>query len=46
MPKTGKMFADKIVLPGYRLPEEYRWVSVYVALTLAFLYEAVKGQLN
>ncbi|CAO2821880.1 signal peptidase complex subunit 3B-like [Amaranthus tricolor] len=24
MPKTGKMFADKIVLPGYRLPEEYR----------------------
>lgn len=24
MPKTGKMFADKIVMPGYRLPEEYR----------------------
>ncbi|XP_062178307.1 signal peptidase complex subunit 3B [Alnus glutinosa] len=24
MPKTGKMFADQIVLPGYRLPEEYR----------------------
>ncbi|CAL5201767.1 unnamed protein product [Lathyrus oleraceus] len=24
MPKTGKMFANKIVLPGYRLPEEYR----------------------
>jgi signal peptidase complex subunit 3 len=24
MPKTGKMFADKIVIPGYRLPEEYR----------------------
>ncbi|MFS8034733.1 putative signal peptidase complex subunit 3 [Helianthus anomalus] len=24
MPKTGKMFADKLVLPGYRLPESYR----------------------
>ncbi|KAK7258837.1 hypothetical protein RIF29_24425 [Crotalaria pallida] len=24
MPKTGKMSADKIVMPGYRLPEEYR----------------------
>ncbi|XP_044469684.1 signal peptidase complex subunit 3B-like [Mangifera indica] len=24
MPKTGKMFADKIVMSGYRLPEEYR----------------------
>ncbi|TKY52200.1 Signal peptidase complex subunit 3B [Spatholobus suberectus] len=24
MPKTGKMFADKIVMPGYRLTEEYR----------------------
>ncbi|KAF3962466.1 hypothetical protein CMV_013017 [Castanea mollissima] len=24
MPKTGKMFADKIVMTGYRLPEEYR----------------------
>ncbi|KNA19080.1 hypothetical protein SOVF_064230 [Spinacia oleracea] len=24
MPKTGKMFADKIVLSGYRLPEQYR----------------------
>ncbi|KAG5056115.1 hypothetical protein JHK85_008625 [Glycine max] len=24
MPKSGKMFADKIVMPGYRLPEEYR----------------------
>ncbi|GAB4843450.1 hypothetical protein Ancab_013412 [Ancistrocladus abbreviatus] len=24
MPKTGKMFADKIVLTGYSLPEEYR----------------------
>ncbi|XP_019438924.1 PREDICTED: signal peptidase complex subunit 3B-like [Lupinus angustifolius] len=24
MPKTGKMLADKIVIPGYRLPEEYR----------------------
>ncbi|XP_020588333.1 signal peptidase complex subunit 3B [Phalaenopsis equestris] len=24
MPKTGKMFADKIVKTGYRLPEEYR----------------------
>ncbi|XP_047164703.1 signal peptidase complex subunit 3A-like [Vigna umbellata] len=24
MPKTGKMFADKIVMPGFRLPEEYR----------------------
>ncbi|XP_027363312.1 signal peptidase complex subunit 3B-like isoform X2 [Abrus precatorius] len=24
MPKTGRMFADKIVMPGYRLPEEYR----------------------
>ncbi|XP_020211505.1 signal peptidase complex subunit 3B [Cajanus cajan] len=24
MPKTGKMLADKIVMPGYRLPEEYR----------------------
>jgi hypothetical protein len=25
MPKTGKMFADKIVLPGYSLPDAYRW---------------------
>ncbi|KAM7280168.1 hypothetical protein ACFE04_007302 [Oxalis oulophora] len=24
MPKTGKMFADKIVMSGYRLPKEYR----------------------
>nr|AFK34044.1 unknown [Medicago truncatula] len=24
MPKTGKMLADKIVMPGYRLPKEYR----------------------
>ncbi|KAK2965981.1 hypothetical protein RJ640_002171 [Escallonia rubra] len=24
MPKTGKMFADKIVMSGYRLPEAYR----------------------
>ncbi|PWA34795.1 Signal peptidase 22kDa subunit [Artemisia annua] len=24
MPKTGKMFADKLVLPGFRLPEFYR----------------------
>ncbi|KMZ67715.1 Signal peptidase complex subunit 3B [Zostera marina] len=24
MPKTGKMFADKIVIPGYRLPNDYR----------------------
>ncbi|KAF7144112.1 hypothetical protein RHSIM_Rhsim05G0143600 [Rhododendron simsii] len=24
MPKTGKMFADKIVMTGFRLPEEYR----------------------
>ncbi|ESW19062.1 hypothetical protein PHAVU_006G093500 [Phaseolus vulgaris] len=24
MPKTGKMSADKIVMPGYRLPVEYR----------------------
>lgn len=24
MPKTGKMFADKIVMTGYRMPEEYR----------------------
>ncbi|XP_039053975.1 signal peptidase complex subunit 3B-like [Hibiscus syriacus] len=24
MPKTGKMFADKIVLTGYSFPEEYR----------------------
>ncbi|CAI9108199.1 OLC1v1007749C1 [Oldenlandia corymbosa var. corymbosa] len=24
MPKVGKMFADKIVMPGYRLPEAYR----------------------
>ncbi|KAG9443569.1 hypothetical protein H6P81_014909 [Aristolochia fimbriata] len=24
MPKTGKMIADKIVMSGYRLPEEYR----------------------
>ncbi|KAK4771590.1 hypothetical protein SAY87_032122 [Trapa incisa] len=24
MPKTGKMFADKIVMSGYRLPQEYR----------------------
>ncbi|KAL1833441.1 hypothetical protein ACET3Z_003092 [Daucus carota] len=24
MPKTGKMFADKIVMTGYRLPEVYR----------------------
>ncbi|PIA24983.1 hypothetical protein AQUCO_13500004v1 [Aquilegia coerulea] len=24
MPKTGKMFADKIVMTGYQLPENYR----------------------
>ncbi|RZC55382.1 hypothetical protein C5167_014238 [Papaver somniferum] len=24
MPKTGKMFEDKIVMTGYRLPQEYR----------------------
>ncbi|XP_019418039.1 PREDICTED: signal peptidase complex subunit 3B-like [Lupinus angustifolius] len=24
MPKTGKMIADKIVIPGYKLPAEYR----------------------
>ncbi|KAF4361794.1 hypothetical protein F8388_018960 [Cannabis sativa] len=24
MPKTGKMFADKIVMSGYRLPAEFR----------------------
>ncbi|KAK4282821.1 hypothetical protein QN277_014150 [Acacia crassicarpa] len=24
MPKTGKMFADKIVIPGYQMPKEYR----------------------
>ncbi|XP_073265193.1 signal peptidase complex subunit 3B isoform X2 [Populus alba] len=24
MPKTGKMLADKLVMSGYRLPEEYR----------------------
>ncbi|XP_062189825.1 signal peptidase complex subunit 3B-like isoform X2 [Phragmites australis] len=24
MPKTGKMFADKIVMIGYRLPKQYR----------------------
>ncbi|KAG6646554.1 hypothetical protein I3843_07G014800 [Carya illinoinensis] len=24
MPKTGKMSADKIVMSGYRLPDEYR----------------------
>lgn len=24
MPKTGKMFADKLVMSGYRLPKEYR----------------------
>ncbi|KAL6844586.1 hypothetical protein ACP4OV_025245 [Aristida adscensionis] len=24
MPKTGKMFTDKIVMTGYRLPEQYR----------------------
>ncbi|XP_010546672.1 PREDICTED: signal peptidase complex subunit 3B [Tarenaya hassleriana] len=24
MPKTGKMFADKIVMSGYRLPKAYR----------------------
>ncbi|XP_020265596.1 signal peptidase complex subunit 3B-like [Asparagus officinalis] len=24
MPKTGKMFADKIVMTGYHLPENYR----------------------
>ncbi|PSS19641.1 Signal peptidase complex subunit 3A like [Actinidia chinensis var. chinensis] len=24
MPKTGKMFADKLVMTGFRLPEEYR----------------------
>ncbi|CAN0914287.1 Signal peptidase complex subunit 3B [Linum grandiflorum] len=24
MPKTGKMLAGKIVLPGYRLPKQYR----------------------
>ncbi|KAM0056245.1 putative signal peptidase I [Helianthus debilis subsp. tardiflorus] len=25
MPKTGKMFADKLVLPGFRLPESYSY---------------------
>ncbi|XP_030936313.1 signal peptidase complex subunit 3B-like [Quercus lobata] len=24
MPKTGKVFVDKIVMSGYRLPKEYR----------------------
>ncbi|ERN12334.1 hypothetical protein AMTRI_Chr01g137550 [Amborella trichopoda] len=24
MPKTGRMFADKIVMPGFGLPQEYR----------------------
>ncbi|MFS7905385.1 putative signal peptidase complex subunit 3 [Helianthus anomalus] len=24
MPKTGKMFADKIVMTGFRLPQSYR----------------------
>ncbi|KAI4318149.1 hypothetical protein L6164_025953 [Bauhinia variegata] len=24
MPKTGKMFADRMVMPGYRLPQDYR----------------------
>ncbi|XP_050220609.1 signal peptidase complex subunit 3B [Mercurialis annua] len=24
MPKTGKMFADKLSMSGYRLPQEYR----------------------
>nr|QQP23429.1 signal peptidase subunit [Sedum alfredii] len=24
MPKTGKMFADKIIKSGYRLPEDYK----------------------
>ncbi|KAG0470656.1 hypothetical protein HPP92_016753 [Vanilla planifolia] len=24
MPKTGKMFADKIVMSGYQLPDEYK----------------------
>jgi hypothetical protein len=24
MPKTGKMFASKIVMTGYRVPEQYR----------------------
>ncbi|MQL76240.1 hypothetical protein Taro_008617 [Colocasia esculenta] len=24
MPKTGKMFADRIVMTGYRLPEDHR----------------------
>ncbi|KAE8651592.1 signal peptidase complex subunit 3B [Cucumis sativus] len=24
MPKTGKMFANKLVMSGYRLPQEYR----------------------
>lgn len=23
MPRTGKMFADKIVMTGYRMPHEY-----------------------
>lgn len=33
MPKTGKMFADKLVMSGYRLPQEYRWgVHWFVAL--------------
>jgi len=32
MPKTGKMFADKIVMPGFRLPEEYRWCLVMLIL--------------
>ncbi|XP_047338116.1 signal peptidase complex subunit 3B-like [Impatiens glandulifera] len=31
MPKTGKMLADKIVMSGYRLPEEYRRRSAAAA---------------
>jgi len=34
MPKTGKMLADKIVMPGYRLPREYRWCLVVLMFLL------------
>ncbi|KAL0397333.1 UNVERIFIED_CONTAM: Signal peptidase complex subunitB [Sesamum calycinum] len=35
MPKTGKMFADKIVMSGYRLPEAYSFPDISFATALS-----------
>jgi len=38
MPKTGKMFADKIVMRGYSLPREYRWLASYITNSFVLNY--------